>query len=180
MGQAAALGCAHAACGCAQLCRRCLATQKGTHRPQWGHRVEGCMEASTPAHCLHSPGVPCICACPRTPHVCPCHVSEGHTRVHTRALKCLCLVPSDPPAGASNTLAPPLPVLAWCLAAPLGMTTCETQQALSAPRLGVPAVPTPAVMALCTHRLRAILACPTRVPPHALPMGRSGGCPMAG
>lgn len=84
------------------------------------------MEGSIPAHCLHSPGVPCICACPRMPHVCPCCVCEGHTCTHMCS-KCLCLVPSDPPASASNMLAPHLPVLAWCLAAPLGMITCESQ-----------------------------------------------------
>lgn len=104
LGQAAALGCAHTACGCAQLCRRCLATQKGTHSPQWGHRVEGCMEGSIPAHCLHSPGVPCICACPRMPRVCPYCVCEGHTHVYTCALSACVLYHQIP-----------LPVQAPCL-----------------------------------------------------------------
>lgn len=102
------MGCAHAACGCAQLCRRCLATQKGTHRPQWGHRVEGCMEGSIPARCLHSPGVPCICACPRTPRLCPCCVCEGHTRVHTCALSA-CVLCHQIPLPVQATCLPPSP-----------------------------------------------------------------------
>lgn len=113
VGQAAALGCAHAACGCAQLCGRCLATQKGTHRPQWGHRVEGCMEGSIPAHCLHSPGVLCICACPRTPHLCPCCVCEGHTRVHTCALSA-CVLCHQIPLPVQATCLPPSPFAGFC------------------------------------------------------------------
>lgn len=102
------MGCAHAACGCAQLCRRCLATQKGTHRPQWGHRVEGCTEGSIPAHCPHSPGVPCICACPRTPHLCPCCVCKGHTHEHTCALSA-CVLCHQIPLPVQATCLPPSP-----------------------------------------------------------------------
>lgn len=110
VGQAAALGYAHAACDCAQLCRRCLATQKGTHRPQWGTGWRGAWRgASQLTACTALAYRAYVHA--HVCHMCAHAVSVRDTRVHTCALSA-CVLYHQIPLPVQATCLPPIS-LCW-------------------------------------------------------------------
>lgn len=97
VGQAAALG-------CAQLCRRCLATPEGHPQTPVGPQGLGVHGGEHPSSLPAQPWCT-VHMCMPTYATCARAVFVRDTSVHVCS-KCLCFVPSDPPASASNMLAP--------------------------------------------------------------------------
>lgn len=183
-GQAAVPGCAHTVYSCAQHCGQCLATEAGTHSPPMGPQGGGVHGGGIPARHLHSPRVPCICACSRMPRVCPYRVCEVHTCTHTCALSAYILCREFP-----------LPVQAVCLppspcAGPVPGTVpghghpwdpAGSEPQRVPPRLGGSLQCQPLPRRPCAHTAwdghGQSRRAPAPVPSHAIPVGRPGGCP---
>lgn len=159
----------------------------------WGHRVLwgawGVVGGVwvIPARHLYSPAVLCLCACPRVPCACPYHVCEGHTHAHTCALSA-CVLCCEIPLPMRAACLPPSP----CAGPVPGTVPGHSHPwdpAGSEPRRvptwdGVPYSANPLPRQPCAHAAQGgrgqSLRAPAPLSPHAISMGRPGGCPTAG